>query len=495
MTRGWIQLRAPWALVVIIAIIIIAKTGLVPTASSGDDVWSGDTAYAFLKEGIFRTPMLSDATGRGEHDMASPPWVLVQAASIKLFGLTPFGLCAPVALCLLLMMLGIALLVRGVGGRKEWAVLSAAGMFGSFVVERGLSQGRPEPWTALALVFSAWSMLRGGRVMACFAGACLSVGGMAYLPQSPTFALAWLVMFVSAHGFDRAAWGWAALGAMPGSAAFFTWLGLHWQEFLRQTMSVGADRYLAWSNVWAPFGGLASHLGSQDWLQRVEWLVVFVVAGIIAWRFRHVRAVRTVALGSAVSSLSLFMLAMPRLTAPSVLMMALLFAFAFQDRSFVMRRLSQAMCVALVLAGILRVSLLGLTAAVQHQGRDYASVSTALRVAVADGGPVAIGKRAWLALREVMPPGDLDYLPYTYPSLPNTPLRAKRTDADTIYKHVVIERELVDTYASLYPWFKRAIDSGAWRVSTRVTAPVQPLPWDRLPAFDLLVYSRAEAPR
>jgi hypothetical protein len=479
------QRLAPIATALVLAIIWL-KVGRVPTASSGDDVWSTDTAYAFITQGTFKTPMLNDVTGRAEHDLSSPPWILTQATSLKLFGLNAYGMCAPAALCTSLVMLGAWLLVRQLGGSQTMAYIATVAIMGSFVIERGLSQGRPEPWNVIALVFGLWSMMRGTRAMLLISGVCLSVGGMAYLGQSPFFTAAWFAAFAILHGKDLRAWGLAMLGAAPGSIAFFTWLANHWGEFQRQTLNVGQSQYLGWSNLLAPITELVHGIGSQEWLARAELLTACVVAGSLAWHAKANRSLQALGVAALIASGPMFLFTAARQATPSVLICAALCAAGQWQR-----RLCGLLLVGLISLGLLRLGLNATTVIVQRHGRDYAEVTRQLRAALPHAGPVAVGKRAFLALREVTAPTDLDYLPYTWPSIPYTPLRAKRADAASLYSHVVIERDLIETYQTIYPWFKEAVASGRMRITHQVTLPIEPLPWDKKPVYDLVIFTRS----
>src|SRR5438552_2764182 len=84
---------------------LVSRIGLIPASSSGVDVWFSESAYWFLKTGVFRRPMHHDVVGSYIRDFYPPTPSIAQALSFSMFGINQFSMAvAPtLGLCLIIL--------------------------------------------------------------------------------------------------------------------------------------------------------------------------------------------------------------------------------------------------------------------------------------------------------------------------------------------------------------------------------------------------------
>ncbi len=493
------SLLLPAAAAIFVAVIFWAKSGLVPAASTGDEMWFSDAPYFFLKDGIFRTPILDDDTGRGVCEILLNMTAIVQIGMLWLFGVTPFGILVQIALTCSLIMVGVYLLCRNLDASKNASMLASVAIWGSFVAERQLDKLRCEAWTTIATIFSILLLLKGhpGNGLSkkwslAMAGVFLGIGLTAYFPQSPAFLLAWLVAFFILFGINFKASAWTALGFSPIALGYAAWLAVHWGFFQSQVIHVGVEHYLSASNIISPFKALLYPSDFSVWLEAVENLAMLSAAALCVIQC-HDRRIKAVAAMAATSSLPMFMYDIPRLSAPSVLMISVLFALAAKSGSIGLHprsRIAELFKVSLIVLALVKLSLLAATAVLQYEGRRYDPVVKSLRETITQPGPVAISKRAWLALREITTAENLHFLPFTHQTLPNIPKAAKGEGALLFYRYLVLEPETLPTLYQHYPWIKQGIASGAFKLVKSIRPKCLKLPWAPQHVYNLDVYER-----
>src|SRR5262245_5485399 len=68
------------------------RTGVVPIASGGDDVYASESGYWYLKDGVLQLPMYKNAVSSDVRDFYPPTPSVIQAASFAAFGVNQFSM-------------------------------------------------------------------------------------------------------------------------------------------------------------------------------------------------------------------------------------------------------------------------------------------------------------------------------------------------------------------------------------------------------------------
>jgi hypothetical protein len=486
-------------LVTVTVTIIWVRTGLVPAASGGDEVWWSESAYNFLHEGVLRWSCLSDDKGSGTMSFWPPVIAFLQAAMMKVFGVTAFGIYAQSSLVCTLMMVVVYLLSRSLQLNRAASLLCSCAIFGVFLVGRRMTQVRMENLTALASVTIAWLLNIAGSastymrfILAASAGLVAGVGIFCYYPQTPFLLLACGVTLLTAPRVSVLAIATGLfIGIIPPLLMGLAWIAPHWQMFSDQVLRTGTDDYISLSNLISPFIQLGSVSNLGDWIQQVEkWSLLLL--GMLVCFFAPQRQLRLVGAMTLCSSLPMFAYAISPQVSAGVLGVPLFFGLARLDHSYWVTRIYLVGKWYLVVVAATNMILIAETAWYQRDGRRYEPIATALRTAVRADVPTAISQRAWLGLREVCSSENLHLLVYSGPSLNNMPLRARRPDADNYFQYLVIERPNIEILMQIYPWLRRGIETAQYHVVAEIRPEFKFLPWANLRCYDLVVYERTE---
>jgi hypothetical protein len=471
------------------------RTGIVPAASGGDEVWWSESGYFFSKEGVLRWAMMDDDRGSGQMSYWPPVLPIVQAALFKLLGLTQFSMCAQSSIQITLLLVLVASLVYQRRGNLAYSLAAAVAVLGPLSTERRLVQVRMENMTAVGTLAFLWCLNCGMKcstkrrnIYYLGSGFFLSIGIMSYYPISPFLGVAALIIL--AFSRDWRIIGWVILGALPVALASGAWLLVDPNKFLHQVLRAGEDHYLS------ELSPLTVTKTLLDWRNPVTALisweahVALLVGCWLSFRARNDEERR---LGVLCFGMSLSFFFFP--LAPTVAGVSLAIVWLFtqvsdsnrarlQDYSF---KLAQS---GLIIATILKVIMFSWTLVYQFQGRDYSFVENRLRSIDFDAGGVAICQRAWLALRERVAPERLHFLVYTGSSIDNMSIQLKADSAATFFDHFVIEAKLYEQMQELYPWIKTGIHNGTYRMVAEIRPPFRPLPWAKEECYHLLVYSK-----
>jgi 4-amino-4-deoxy-L-arabinose transferase-like glycosyltransferase len=480
-------------------VVIWLRTGLVPAASGGDEVWWSESGYQFLHEGVLRWHCLSDAKGSGFMSFWPPVAPLLQAAMMKVFGVTAFGIYAQSSLVCTLVMSVVYVLCRSLNIDRLNSLFATLCVFGAFMVCRRLVQVRMENLTALATATVAWLVIRAAsartnrkqQMLGIAAGIVIGIGVFCYYPQSPFFVLACFAAIFTLPQNRTFRFGIAvAAGVLPAVVLGAFWILPHWRLFTDQVLQTGSEHYVSLFNTRSVVTRLGNLSDFEIWIQQVEkW--VFMALAVFMWQTSRRPSVQMVSVMAVVSSLPMFFYGVlsPQVS-EGVLGIVLIFALyaeAGVSRSAGLLRAGKCY---LIFVACLNVALMGFTALYQREGRRYDSVAKALQEVIQPGRPVAISQRGWLALRVMCKPGDLHLLVYAGPSLENMPIQTKRPDADDYFQYLVIDRANVATLINIYPWLRRALNSNEYHLVREISPIFKFLPWAKLRCYDLLVYER-----
>ncbi|HVT73103.1 MAG TPA: hypothetical protein VHD61_08200 [Lacunisphaera sp.] len=481
--------------------VIWMRTGLVPAVSGGDEVWWSESGWHWLREGVLRWACLADDRGSAIVSYWPPIAPLLQAAMIRVFGLTPFGVAAQSSLvCTLLFAATIALArISGLPwSRVLWVPVAT---FGLFTVERRLMQVRMENLTALFGVGMLCCLvllprLRPGLprgITGAAAGFLLGVGLLCYYPQSPFLLLAFAGAFAAAaREFDWPAAAGVAVGLFGPTLAAAIWILPHRDLFAQQVLASGLDRYVGFRHVLAPFRELIPMGDWLRWLQNLEKWALLILSGFAAFKGKQART-RQVAVAALASSLPMFAFVPSPQVLAGVLGGLLIFLLA-EENALPARRRLYLTGAALVALGLGKAGLVGITAWMQEGGRDYARIADPLRALVRPGQHVGITQEAWLALRPVIPDQDLHLLPYAVPSVDNRPVVARSAAAADYFDRLVLQRDRLPDLLRVYPWLADGLHRGQFVVIANIKPEFRPLPWARSPNYDLMVFARQGSP-
>lgn len=165
-----------------------SRTGKIPAASVGDDVWWNESAFWLLKHGSLVRHMHPDIVLSNVRDLVNPMLSLIQAFSFYLLGMNQFSAGLSVSICLSLTIAALVLQSSlPLWQRFGFSTLVVAN---PFAIRYGL-QVRPEAiYTAVLLVLAALPSitarvkigpLRFGIIAAILA----SVAALSYYPVGP----------------------------------------------------------------------------------------------------------------------------------------------------------------------------------------------------------------------------------------------------------------------------------------------------------------------
>ena len=476
-----------------VLLVLWLRTGLVPAASGGDEVWWSESGYHFWHEGTLRWGCIDDANGSAVVSYWPPIAPLIQAGLMKLFGLTAFGIYAQSSLVATALIGATYALGRALGLPKLRAVYAGCALLGLFMVERRLVQVRMENLTALAAVIYAAviaraSTERSGQVRSIAAGAILGIGLLCYYPQSPFLLLAGAASLLPLRMTGRNLLA-IALGTIVPLALAAIWVAPHWDLFRRQILAAGANDYWSIQNVLGPFRRVIPNGDYGNALQQCEKWAVLLLGIYSVWTSRSA-TVRSVGVMTVAMSLPMFVYVDSPQVAAGALAIVLVFHLAneCEGRRHLGWRLAT---LGLVVATAVKTALLGYTAYAQYPGRSYRAVAAELRRIVPMDQPVAIGQRAWLGLRDQVADPKLQFLTYNGPSLRQRPRAALAPDADRYFATLVLESHTLETLKIVYPWIGRGIETGEYQLVETIALPWTPLPWAKDPCYRLLVYRRS----
>jgi len=487
---------------IFVLILIWARTTLVPGASTGDEVWWSESGYFFMKEGVLRWACMANDKGSQVLSFWPPLPAMVQALTLKIFGVNAWGVNAQTSLVSTLVMVVAYGLGRVLSLSRAQALWASIAIFGLFSVERRLLVGRMENLTALSALVFALLLLRGARedksrrqMFEIASGLGLGLGFFTYYPQSPFLALAAVVVLILQPRRWFQCMTNVGLGALPVVVAGGLWILPHWHLFRSQVLEVGASHYASSHVIWDCIKMLWHFSQLSYWVLHTErWAVLMFCLGCCCW----VRDPRLRALSAMAAVLSLPMFAYtwsPNVVsaAPGVLCVIILFGLAPMVTIKPLAFGVAAFQACLVCSACVKLALIGFSAYYQREGRDYQAVASALKESISGDGPVAIEQRAWLGLRERVPADRLHLLVGDVGATAEfTPQVVRRKDAEEYFRYLVLEKELIPFLCGLYPWLDRGIHSGRFQLVREIAPPFRPLPWARRPCYDLLVYERKD---
>ncbi len=481
--------------------VIIYRTGTVPAASGGDEVWWSESGYFLLNEGRLRWPMLASNAGFAERSYWPPVLPIVQAAFLRVFGVNAIGIYAQSTLHCLVLVGSVIALVRLLGASQYMSMLSSLAVFAPFSIERQVTQVRMESMTAISglvfLVFIFWSIKETTstkrQVYSGFlAGFAASIGVASYYPLSPFFFISVIVSLIASKVTYRFILSFY-VGLSPILIALVTWILQDWNAFYEQIIVTSRD----YTSIHQFASSLLTFDISLKSLAQWEQNSSFVLA-LLLLSYTNDKKLRTIALFSICNFASEFVYPNVPQLIPSCVAVVLIFSLDLPIACKCCWNRLQPKAVVKILGysaaliGIVKISLIGVTCVTQHDGRDYSFVRTKLDQFDFSSGGVAISQRAWLAMRPRISDDRLHFLVYSGPSLRQASEIIKGNDIAAInfFDWLILETWQIDELRTLYPWIDKGIKDGTYLPIERIRPNWKPLPWAKGECYDLTVFAK-----
>jgi hypothetical protein len=496
-------LLAAMAFAFILAVLWI-KTGRVPAAAGGDEVWMGEGAHWILQDGVHAYDFLAD---EHEHQVVStfqPVSAFFYAIVFALFGMTPFTLMMQIPVVGTAAMFLCVAICRRLGLAWWVSLLVPSAIWGLMMVERRFNTVRWEPmlvvWLLLAfllLLVARQRPLRSANVLRFAAGACTAVAGVTYYPHAPFAVLAGTgAAFVLAdigtpRSFLRDVWAFAAAGLATGGV-FLAWIFRNYEYFHKQVLAFGDEHYFRLGNLAWPFTALVPRAGASlsDLIALWEHWFVFgvVVASVFLLRDPRWRAA---ALMAVVMCGPVFLYRKPTADAAGGIFGLIVLAGLAAHAIYKLPRLAGYAALWLLAAlAVGRFGLLGYTAYAQADRRSYALFEGQLREALGPRhGKIASSQFTWLALRAEKGRGEFNFIAkYGDPSYDYRSTALRTREGVETHTHIIVAKGYGDMLRKHYPEMQSAIDDGTFVEVTEIVMPGPALPWAGAPIYDCTVY-------
>jgi len=478
------------------------KTGRVPAAAGGDEVWMGEGAHWILKEGVHAYDFLAD---EHEHQVVStfqPVSAFFYAIVFALFGMTPFTLMLQIPV------VGTAAMVLSVAicrrlGLAWWiSLLVPSAAWGLMMVERRLNTVRWEPMVAVWVLLSFWFLLGAARsessrrlILQAAAGVCATLAGITYYPHAP-FALLALtgaaVIFAGwspVVGLPGRIWAYIA-GGVGSGGLFLVWIFRNYEYFDKQVVSFGDEHYFRLGNLLWPITTLLNPEGMGDWIALAEHVFLILLAVAVLAMSRDTRW-RAVAWVSIIMCLPVFLYRKPVMDIAGGIFGVILFAGMVSSvRGKGFRLAGYGLLWLLALLAVGRFALLGYTAYAQADRRSYALFEDKLREALGpQHGKIASSQFTWLALRDEKGRGEFNFISkFGDPSYDYRSTALRTREGIETHSHIIVAKGYEKMIREHYPEMQSLLDDGTFVQVTEIVMPGPALPWAGAPIYDCTVY-------
>jgi hypothetical protein len=478
------------------------KTGRVPAASGGDEVWMGEGAYWLLQDGVHAYDFLADDH---EHQVVStfqPVAALFTALAFMIGGITPFTLMVQIPLVATVAMLLAAGVCRRMGLAWWISILVPCAALGLMMVERRLNQVRWEPMVAMWILLSFWLLLGAARadglrkyLLQFGAGVSATLACITYYPHAPfaLLALTGAAVFVA---------GWSPLICLPQRIAgfaiggtlsgvlFLVWLLPNYSYFHKQVLSFGGEHYFQFENLLWPFRALLAPASMADWIALVEHLIVVSLALGIFWILKDARW-RAAAWIALVMCGPVMLYRKPIMdVAGGIFGVIILAGLASQVRLRLPRLAGYAVLWLLAAAAVGRFGLFGYSAYAQADRRSYAIFKERLHEALGPNhGKIASSQFTWLALREEKGRGEFNFIAkYGDPSYGYRSTALRTREGVETHSHIILAKGFDSLIREHYPEMQSALDDGTFVKQAEVEMPGPALPWSGAPIYECVIY-------
>lgn len=491
------------AFVFVLAVLWL-KTGRLPAAAGGDEVWMGEGAYWILQTGVQRFDFLADEHGHQVVSTFQPISSFFSALAFALLGITPFSLMAQIPVVGTAVMALLVAICRRLGSPWALSILLPVSAWGLMMVERRLNTVRWEPMLAMWLLVAFLLLLAAkqsssglANLLRFAAGVSTTLAGVTYYPHAPFAVLAGtgaafiLANFRTLRGFIQGVWAFV-LGGLVSGGIFLSWIGAHYEYFDKQVLAFGNEHYFRIGNLLWPLKALVPGAGTAmtDYVALWEhWFVLVVVLSAVFF-LRDARW-RAAAFMAVVMCGPVFLYRKPTADAAGGLFGALLLAgLAVYAPRLSLRRGASGILLALALLAVGRFGLMAYTTWAQADRRSYAIFEEKLMGALGpDHGKIATAQFAWIALREKKGAGEFNFIAkYGDPSYDYRSTALRTREGVESHTHIIVAEGYDGLIRTHYPDMAAAIEDGTFVKVTDIEMPGPKLPWAGAPVYECTVY-------
>jgi Dolichyl-phosphate-mannose-protein mannosyltransferase len=433
---------------------LVSRIGLIPASSSGVDVWFSESAYWFLKTGVFRRPMHHDVVGSYIRDFYPPTPSIAQALSFSMFGINQFSMAVAPTLGLCLIILVNYWFARRLRASPWLAVCFSIAFL---CVPRAFWYSIQVRYDIYVAIFT---MSATTLAFLCFyenrpklligTGFCLASAVISYYQFAPVAILLGVVSIACQRPSmpARTRILLLLLGALAPTLLFLVWIGTDISLFLHQnlTYATGYQFSQHWYRL-ISFGNVQ--------LQALGCVLLIAISLMSsrstsdAGQFGGLRTKWFVGLASAVFlSAMMAVYAFEGMLIVSALLAAQCLLLTQVERkcaSLNLQSLTLVLMATLAFALVISTALSGLVGS----GRTFQTFGRQIRLESNLNGIVLIDNPAWLALREVLPE---DRLVHLIPLVPDASLFNKSTMLDDSRNSISVSTIIARN--SMFPIFR-----------------------------------------
>ena len=412
-------------LILAVLAILWLRTGIYPAASTGDEVFTSESGYWLLHDGVLKRPWMADAYGGAEHDFYPPILRIITAGLFYLFGLNAFAMMAPTSLAATLL---IAAMFAWTRTRKipiAWALVACLAVFGLTPFLYVIVRSRYEPWVAVFLVAGCAAASvsaeaaqhRFELIRSACAGSCIALACITYYPDALFALAAGLIGVIPLLSRKITNIGAFLLGGALPSIPWLIFFVSHFEQFDAQFVAAGGH-YFSFKNVFA-WIVLNPHQPMQ-FIGTLEIIGSLLIA--LYWTFLAAGELRRIGVQILILGMLLFIYG--RQFSAVIFLPFLMIGLSciastpmnpvkFNTVSWRLKlRASWPRIVMLTLAvaACVQVSVMGVIAYADRTARNYDNFAHDLLKLVDIKQRFAVDQRAWLALRANVPADSMHLL-------------------------------------------------------------------------------------
>jgi hypothetical protein len=387
------------------------RTGYIPIASGGDDVWFSESGYWYLQEGVLRRPMHKNALLSDLRDFLPPTPSLAQAISFAALGVNQFSMA--IGPSIIVSLLVISIMVFGYYLRVPATIAACSGI-AAFAIPESFQRAIQARYDIYVAFFTVLSIMflnlgRARRYLLSYlaSGALLGLSIISYYPFA-IIAVILLVPMMKWYLFKEITlveFCAFVSGGMLVGALFLAWIGQDFYWMLKY-LSAAGESYGAAGRMLR----IAQHRGDVPW-----WMILLVIinGATVArlWRSSGCRTDLALATCTAALACGLIMLGtshalLPVMAALSVLSVLLVLSLDLRPPALLLSTGALVPAAAVALVGATYSALvLG-----SQDGRHIEPFGSQLRAAINPDGLVLVDNPGWLPLREYVPRNKLVHI-------------------------------------------------------------------------------------
>lgn len=466
-------------IVTFFVLLMLARVGLIPSSSSGDDVWFSESAYWLLKDGVLRSDIHQDNIGSFIRDFLPPVPALFQSVSFSIFGINQYSMNVAPTIALLLSIL-MTLCVRLTGGRHSFTFVAASAL-APFVIPDAVRyslQVRFDIYVALCVNFALLLMYKLSKssnkstisinISTFIIGACLSFSIISYYQFFPVALILLICGLIIQGRAAPANIGRVLLivGAAVPTFVFLIWIGGDIVFFLKQNLALASGYQFANRMSFGFYSSTVIFEASICVIIAVICLIVVIRMGALG---RIEANLRLLIVGLFIANIvcsimSVFafrgMILCSALISSHIIYLTFEICSNVKARNEYRRRASLKIAILLMgslgFVNLTAFSVLGLF----NSARNYAIFGHEIVNSSNLEGVVLFDNPAWLALRELVPAGSLVHIVGMAPdaaALNKSTIFEDRSYSKNVTS-VIIREGNASAYIAKYPLLKAFLE-------------------------------------